>query len=307
MTALEAYALAKKIAISAVSGIKNLTINGTTLTIETNEGKSLDMVFPVPADGRGIASTKINEDNHLIVTYDDGTVEDAGVVKGSDVQVTQLLSEGIKIAKIKVDGVNTEIYAPEGGGSTDYFIIDEISSLPSDLTEEDRRIYFCIEDNKYHLWNGVKWNIINSGMQIKELTQEEYNALSPAEKLNGTIYFITDADGGNEGGNGDSYSLTEVKTNKTWINGKPIYRRIFQVVNALTVEPQNGEVNITENIDMTTDFISSVDYCMTARKLGSNSQKLNCVFGVGGLQVEALLNAVNLNAGMAFELEYTKN
>lgn len=200
MTALEAYALAKKIAISAVSGIKNLSVNGTTLTIETNDGNSLDMVFPTPADGRGITNTQINEDNHLIVTYDDGTTEDAGLIKGSDVQVTQLLSEGIKIAKIKVDGVNTDIYAPKGGAADcDYFIIDEIKSLPNNLTENDRRIYFCIEDGKYHLWNGTKWEIISSDVKIKELTQEEYNALSTAEKLNGTIYFITDAAGGGGG------------------------------------------------------------------------------------------------------------
>lgn len=199
MTALEAYALAKKIAISAVSGIKNLSVNGTTLTIETNDGNSLDMVFPTPADGRGIKNTTINENNHLIITYDDDTTEDAGLIKGSDVQVTQILHEGIKIASIKVDGNTTDIFAPRngGGGTTDcdYFIIDLLSSLPSDLTQDDRRIYFCIEDGKYHLWDGTEWSIIND-VKIRELTQDEYDALTQEEQLNGTIYFITDGESG---------------------------------------------------------------------------------------------------------------
>lgn len=34
------------------------------------------------------------------------------------------------------------------------------------------------------------------GASYEELTQAEYNALTPAEKMNGTMYFITDASGG---------------------------------------------------------------------------------------------------------------
>ena len=223
MTALEAYALAKKVAASAVSGIKNLSVNGTTLTIETNDGNTIDMVFPVPqdgkdgkdgkdgVDGRGIASTEINNSDHLIITYDDGTTEDAGLIKGAEVEVTQLLSEGIKIASISIDGVNTDLFAPQGGsGECDYYIIDEMSSLPSDLTSNDRRIYYCLEDNNFHLWNGTAWEIISSSVKVRELTQAEYDALSTAEKLNGTIYFIKDGSGG--GGSGGSGSLQKAIT-----------------------------------------------------------------------------------------------
>lgn len=42
--------------------------------------------------------------------------------------------------------------------------------------------------------------------EVTTLTQAEYNALSSADKNNGTVYFITDADGyGNTGGGGDMY------------------------------------------------------------------------------------------------------
>lgn len=203
MTALEAYVLAKKIAISAVSGIKNLSVDGTTLKIETNDGNVLDMVFPVPADGRGIESAVINSDSHLIITYDDGQTEDAGVIEGADVEVTQLLNKGVKIAKIKVGDDVTDLYAPEGGsGNSDFNIIDLYSSLPDDLTSEDRKMYFCIENGNFYLWDGTQWNIINAGIKIREISKDDYDALTTEEKMDGTIYFVTDEAGG--GGSGSS-------------------------------------------------------------------------------------------------------
>lgn len=74
------YALCKKIAAGAVSGISNLSVNGTTLTITTNDGNTLEMNFPTPQDGISIADIKIGENNHLICTFTDGEEIDAGVV-----------------------------------------------------------------------------------------------------------------------------------------------------------------------------------------------------------------------------------
>ena len=81
MTGLEAYILAKNAAVAAVSGIKRLSVNGTTLNIETNNGQELKMNFPTPKNGRGIESVKVDNNNHLIVTYDDGKIEDAGLIR----------------------------------------------------------------------------------------------------------------------------------------------------------------------------------------------------------------------------------
>jgi len=221
MTALEAYALAKKIAISAVSGIKNLSVDGTTLIIETNDGNILNMDFPVPKDGNGIAKTEINSYDHLIITYDDGTVEDAGLIHNADVEVTQLLKEGIKIAKIKINGVTTDLFAPRGGGGggdCDYYIIDLIESLPDDLTENDRRIYFCLEDNNFHLWNGIEWEIISCGGNVESitLTQAEYDALTPEEKADTSkIYYVTDAET-----TAIPLSDNEVSAHKVWSSQK---------------------------------------------------------------------------------------
>ena len=211
MTALEAYALAKKIAASAVSGIKSLTVNGTTLTIETNDGNTIDMVFPVPADGRGITHATIDSNYHLIITYDDGTTEDAGEIPGADVDVTQILSSGTKIASIAVNGVATDLFAPEGGSGGDYYIIDTIAERPSDLTSDDRAIYYCIADSIFYLWNGTEWKTISAGVKIRELTKEQYEALTPEEKMDGTIYFVTDEGGG---GGGSSELATDMTVTK---------------------------------------------------------------------------------------------
>lgn len=42
-----------------------------------------------------------------------------------------------------------------------------------------------------YIFNGEIWQ--ESFVEMKELTQAEYDALSQSEKLNGTVYFITDA------------------------------------------------------------------------------------------------------------------
>lgn len=74
------YALCKKIAESAVSGIKNLSVSGTTLTIETNDGQTIDIVFPTPADGVSIVGAYIDNYRHLICDLSDGSSVDAGEV-----------------------------------------------------------------------------------------------------------------------------------------------------------------------------------------------------------------------------------
>lgn len=59
-------------------------------------------------------------------------------------------------------------------------------------------------------------------------TTEEWEALSDAEKdryLDKEVILTDDSSGGE--GDLDVYSEEETKTNKVWIDGKPIYRRVF--------------------------------------------------------------------------------
>ena len=45
------YALSKKIATSALSGVESMTVDGQTLNITTKDGTLLPMTFPTPKDG----------------------------------------------------------------------------------------------------------------------------------------------------------------------------------------------------------------------------------------------------------------
>ena len=78
------YALAKKLAAAAVSGISNLQVNGTNLVITTNDGQTLTMNFPTPQDGISIADVTVNDNNHLICILTDGNEIDAGIVPTID-------------------------------------------------------------------------------------------------------------------------------------------------------------------------------------------------------------------------------
>lgn len=70
------YSLSKKIASSAVSGVSSMSVDGTTLNIDTNDGQRLQMVFPQPSNGKdGVSITDIdvNANNQIVFTMSDGT------------------------------------------------------------------------------------------------------------------------------------------------------------------------------------------------------------------------------------------
>lgn len=77
---IQTYALCKKLAAAAVSGISNLELRGSTLVITTNDGEILELTFPTPQDGISIADVRVDENNHLICTLSNGDEVDAGLV-----------------------------------------------------------------------------------------------------------------------------------------------------------------------------------------------------------------------------------
>lgn len=46
-----------------------------------------------------------------------------------------------------------EIGSPDGN----YDIINSATDLPARFTAADRKMYYCIEDNIFYLWNGYAW------------------------------------------------------------------------------------------------------------------------------------------------------
>ena len=75
MNGEEAYVLSKALTASAAAGIKNYNISSSgLLTMETSDGQILSYQFHEPV------SCDVNENNHLIITYTNGSTQDAGVI-----------------------------------------------------------------------------------------------------------------------------------------------------------------------------------------------------------------------------------
>ena len=71
-------------------------------------------------------------------------------------------------------------------------------------------------------------NKLKAFFQKKEFTgtHNEWNQLTPTEKANYEIVNFTDD---MESAYQDVYSIEEVKTNKVWIDNKPVYRKVLVV------------------------------------------------------------------------------
>ena len=76
------YALTKKIAEGAVSGVDNMSVSGQTLTINCKDGTVLTMDFPTPADGVGISDIQVSGSGStrtLTFTMTDNTTKSVSI------------------------------------------------------------------------------------------------------------------------------------------------------------------------------------------------------------------------------------
>ena len=67
------YALSKKIAEHAVSGVQSMSVSGQTLTINTKDSGVLTVTFPKPRDGVSVTDIDVNANNQIVFTMSDGT------------------------------------------------------------------------------------------------------------------------------------------------------------------------------------------------------------------------------------------
>ena len=117
------YALCKKAAAGAVSGVSSMSVDGLTLNIECTDGTHLEMVFPEPEDGKSIVDVDINEEKHLICTLSDGTEVDAGELPGG--------TGGGELTK----EINTVISVGGISSGTKYEVGTPIENILSDMLE----------------------------------------------------------------------------------------------------------------------------------------------------------------------------
>lgn len=118
--------------------------------------------------------------------------------------------------------------------------------------KDDGQLYLYNKANDIDAAIG-KFRLMEGGGDIGiEVTQAEYDELKEQGKLlEDTNYYITDAESGG-GFSEDIYSTEETKTNKTWIDGKPIYRRVIEInwADMTAVTDYNHVLDISEwNVD----------------------------------------------------------
>ena len=105
-------------------------------------------------------------------------------------------------------------------------------------------------------------NLVTSGGVFEALknagtvytgTMAQWEALDPSEQDGYELVCITDDE---EGAGGESYTTNEVNTGKTWIDGKPIYRKVYNV-DITTYNDQSSRRSFTysmnENIETLID------------------------------------------------------
>ena len=134
------YALSKKIAEHAVSGVQSMSVSGQTLTINTKDSGVLTMTFPVPKDGVSITDIDVNANNQIVFTMSDGSEIISGkipTVKGDagfSPTITENADNTDKIYKLDIETVDGKFTTPNLKGADGQGGTGGSSTLSADIT-----------------------------------------------------------------------------------------------------------------------------------------------------------------------------
>ena len=132
------YALSKKIAAHALSGVQSMSINGQTLIINTKDGGVLTMTFPTPKDGVSVTDIDVNANNQIVFTMSDGTEFISGKIptvkgdKGDPFKYSDFTPEQLTALK-GVDGVSP-IITENVNNTDDIYRLDIITDTGTIIT-----------------------------------------------------------------------------------------------------------------------------------------------------------------------------
>lgn len=193
------YALCKKIAAAAVSGIKEITVDGLNLIITTADGNTIIMTFPKPVDGKdgkdgingvdgkdgidgkdgkngqdgvSIVNVEVTNDNRVLCTLSDNSVIDAGAITLEDVQDGVDGKDGVSIVNVKINednhlictlSDNSEIDAGELPISTSTISSEGLIQVPTfdELPAEGKTnvLYLTLDTKTIYYFDGTKYEI----------------------------------------------------------------------------------------------------------------------------------------------------
>ena len=120
------YALSKKIAAHALSGVQSMSVSGQTLTINTKDSGVLTITFPTPKDGVSVTDIDVNANNQIVFTMSDGTEFISGkvpTVKGDkgDPGFSPIITENVdntdKIYKLDITTADSTFTTPNLKGA----------------------------------------------------------------------------------------------------------------------------------------------------------------------------------------------
>ena len=230
------YALSKKIAAHAVSGVQSMSVNGQTLTINTKDSGVLTMTFPTPKDGVSVTDIDVNANNQIVFTMSDGSEFISGkipTVKG-DPGFSPIITENAnntdKIYKLDIATADSTFTTPnlkgadgQGGTGGDSSITLNQEEYEA-LTEEQKLngLYY-IYDTKRIYKNGVQYG----ASEPISLTMAEYKALKEAGAIDEQQEYLIEAD--NEGGSGSGTAENITYTNENF----PQYDNVDLALDAL--------------------------------------------------------------------------
>lgn len=152
------YALSKKIAAHALSGVQSMSVSGQTLTINTKDSGVLTMTFPTPKDGVSVTDIDVNANNQIVFIMSDGTEFISGkipTVKGDkgDAGFSPTITENAdntdKIYKLDITTADSTFTTPnlkgaDGTGGEGASTWSEISDKPFESLSTD----FSVENGE---------------------------------------------------------------------------------------------------------------------------------------------------------------
>ncbi len=200
MTALQAYVLAKKVALGAVSGIQNITLQDNQIIFQLNDGTQVSMTIPLPEDG---VTPHIGDNgNWFIDTTDTGTAAtgpagpqglqgiqgesayDVAVTNGFSGTAEQWLNslQGISVTGLEINEYNHLICALSNGDIIDagelprkaLFQVNTYANLPENGSSDI--LYLTLDNSTLYYWN-EEYKAITATSDINLATQEDIDNL----------------------------------------------------------------------------------------------------------------------------------
>lgn len=280
------YALTKKIAAHAVSGVQSMSISGQTLIINTKDSGVLTMTFPTPKDGVSVTDIDVNANNQIVFTMSDGSEFISGkipTVKGEpgfSPTITENADNTDKIYKLDITTADSTFTTPNlkgadgqggtGGDSSVTLTQEEYEAL----TEEEKLngLYY-IYDTKRIYKNGVQYG----ASEPISLTMAEYKALKEAGAIDEQQEYLVEADGEGGSGSGTAENITYTNENFPQYDNvdlalDALFNKVYYVkpICSLSASPSGG------TFEMGTTISAPITFTWTTNKDIKNQTLTGC-------------------------------